>query len=257
MRNLLKIASIIGLTVITQTAYSAEVTDTFTTGDTLTAEKLNNIKSAVNDNNTRISAVVFNSAPKVTDDMNSHTVGTVWIDTSGPTAYILVDSTAGGAVWTALGGSATGSLYAIGDTGPAGGIVFHVTDGGLHGLEAAAEDLTKSRWGCERTIIAGANGTAVGTGEQNTADITEFCDEITAAKVAAASGLGWYLPTKDELNLLYAQKDVVGGFSHAAFYWSSSQFSASDAWGQNFGFAVFFRPLNKFGTVSVRAVRAF
>jgi hypothetical protein len=204
-----------------------------------------------------LGAVVFNSAPKVTDDMNSHTVGTVWIDTSGPTAYILVDSTAGGAVWTALGGSATGSLYAIGDTGPAGGIVFHVTDGGLHGLEAAAEDLTKSRWGCERTIIAGANGTAVGTGEQNTADITEFCDEITAAKVAAASGLGWYLPTKDELNLLYAQKDVVGGFSHAAFYWSSSQYSASDAWGQNFGFAVFFRPLNKFGTVGVRAVRAF
>jgi hypothetical protein len=204
-----------------------------------------------------LGAVVFNSAPKVTDDMSTYTLGTVWIDTSGPTAYILVDSTAGGAVWTALGGSATGSLYAIGDTGPAGGIVFHVTDDGSHGLEAATEDLIKSRWGCGGTIIAGANGTAVGTGEQNTADITEFCDEITAAKVAAASGLGWYLPTKDELNLLYAQKDVVGGFSHASFYWSSSQFSASDAWTQLFGFGVFFRPINKIGFAGVRAIRAF
>jgi hypothetical protein len=43
MKNLLESVSIIGLTVIIQTAYSAEVTDT------LTAEKLNNIKSAEND----------------------------------------------------------------------------------------------------------------------------------------------------------------------------------------------------------------
>jgi hypothetical protein len=57
MKNLLKIASIIRLTVITQTAYSAEVTDTFTTGDTLSAAKLNNIKSAVNDNDTRIDSI--------------------------------------------------------------------------------------------------------------------------------------------------------------------------------------------------------
>jgi hypothetical protein len=57
MKNLLEIASIIGLTVITQIAYSAEVTDTFTTGDTLTAEKLNSIKSAVNDNDTRIDGI--------------------------------------------------------------------------------------------------------------------------------------------------------------------------------------------------------
>jgi hypothetical protein len=171
-----------------------------------------------------LGAVVFNSAPKVTDDMNSHTVGTVWIDTSGPTAYILVDNTAGGAVWTALGGSATGSLYAIGDTGPAGGIVFHVTDDGLHGLEAATVDQTSAEWGCAGTPITGANGKAVGTGEQNTADIIEFCDAITAASVAAAYGPGWYLPSKDELNLLHVQKvaDVVGGFA-SYYYWSSSQ----------------------------------
>ena len=32
--------------------------------------------------------------------------------------------------------------YAIGDTGPASGIVLYVTGGGLHGLEAAPEDQT-------------------------------------------------------------------------------------------------------------------
>ena len=38
--------------------------------------------------------------------------------------------------------------YEIGDTGPAGGIVFYVTDGGLHGLEAAPEDQDRGEWGC-------------------------------------------------------------------------------------------------------------
>jgi hypothetical protein len=63
MKNLFKIWSIIGLTVITQTAYSGEVTATFTTGDILTAEKLKNIKSAVNDNDTRISNIALTPGP--------------------------------------------------------------------------------------------------------------------------------------------------------------------------------------------------
>jgi hypothetical protein len=302
MKNLLEIVSIIGLTVITQTAYSAEVTETFTTGDTLTAEKINNIKNAVNDNDKRISdivltpglkgdtgaastvagpkgdkgdtgadstvagptgpaglgAVVFNSAPTVNDDMNrSYTVGTVWIDTSAAKPYILVDSSAGAAVWTVLGGSATGSLYAIGDAGPAGGIVFHVTDGGLHGLEAATVDQVSTQWGCHGTTTSGANGTVVGTGEQNTADIIAGCNETTAASVAAAYGPGWYLPSKDELNLLYLQKvaGVVGGFA-SYYYWSSSQYGSNYAWFQGFddGYQT---SNNKYLMLRVRAVRAF
>ena len=54
MKNVLKVAPIVGLLVASQLAYSAPVTDTYTTGDTLTAAKMNNIKSAVNDNNTRL-----------------------------------------------------------------------------------------------------------------------------------------------------------------------------------------------------------
>jgi hypothetical protein len=153
-----------------------------------------------------------------------------------------------------LGGSGS-TLYAIGDDGPAGGIVFYITDGGLHGLEAAAEDQATTQWGCNGTIIAGANGTVVGTGGQNTADIIEFCDEITAASVASAYGPGWYLPSKDELNLLYSQKDVVGGFA-SDFYWSSSQYDSYYAWLQYFGPGTQYYDV-KYLTYRVRAVRAF
>jgi hypothetical protein len=295
MKNLLKIVSIIGLTVITQTAYSAAVTDTFATGDILTAEKINNIKDAVNDNDTRISEIVltpgsagadstvagpkgdtgadstvagprgpaglgavvfFDSAPTAADDMNTYTLGTVWFDTLGTTAYILVDNSPSAAVWTALGGPST---YAIGDAGPAGGIVFHVTDGGLHGSEAAAVDQAPTHWGCYGTTISGANGTAVGTGEQNTIDIIAGCNETTAASVAAAYGPGWYLPSKDELNLLYSQKvaGVVGGFA-SRYYWSSSQGSDDDdAWLQYFGTGDQLDSFGKSSAEGVRAVRAF
>jgi hypothetical protein len=287
---LLKVVSIIGLTVITQTAYSAAVTDTFTTGDTLTAAQLNNIKSAVNDNDTRISdialtpgpagadstvagpkgdtgadstvagppgpaglgAVAFDSAPTAADDMNTYTLGTIWIDTSAATAYILVDNSPSAAVWTALGSP---TIYAIGDTGPAGGIVFHVTDRGLKGLEVATVDQASPHWGCLGTKLPGANGTVVGTGEQNTADIIAGCNESTAASVASAYGPGWYLPSKDELNLLYGQWGVVGGFASPK-YWSSSQYSSNYAWSQNFDDGIQGAD-GKFFTYGVRAVRDF
>jgi hypothetical protein len=214
-----------------------------------------------------LGAVVFSTAPTVNDDMNSpYSVGTVWINTSAATAYILVDNSANAAVWTALGGSAIGSLYAIGDgsryaigdAGPAGGIVFHVTDGGLHGLEVATVDQVSTQWGCNGTLISGANGTVVGTGEQNTADIIAGCNETTAASVAAAYGPGWYLPSKDELNMLYAQKaaGVVGGFDNF-FYWSSSQINSGNAWNQDFFNGDQIENFVKSNSLRVRAVRAF
>ena len=70
--------------------------------------------------------------------------------------------------------------YAPGDTGPAGGFIFFVnpnyaTDGWRY-LEAAPFDQSAgAKWGCFRTAIAGARGTAVGTGRQNTADMLAAC----------------------------------------------------------------------------------
>lgn len=67
--------------------------------------------------------------------------------------------------------------YAIGDTGPAGGIVFYdkgsASDGWRY-IEAAPSGVSGSyQWGCYDVDadVIGANETAIGTGEQNTAAI--------------------------------------------------------------------------------------
>ena len=226
-----------------------------------------------------LGAVVFNSAPTSNDDMNTYTLGTVWIDTSSATAYILVDNSPFDAVWTVLGGSATGpTLYALGDAGPAGGLVFHVTDGGLHGLEAAPVDQANTKWGCIGKTISGANGTLVGTGEQNTAAIIAGCSETTAASVAAAYGPGWFLPSKDELDLFYKHMrkaalaanaaanagegkswhyEVVPEEHPALLYWSSSDFSPDFAWYTYFSYGGQGTNYHKWRVMGVRAVRAF
>jgi uncharacterized coiled-coil protein SlyX len=57
MNMLLKMVSIMGLMFMAPSAYTAEITDTYSTGDTLTATTLGTIKGAVNDNDKRTSAV--------------------------------------------------------------------------------------------------------------------------------------------------------------------------------------------------------
>jgi hypothetical protein len=154
--------------------------------------------------------------------------------------------------------------FAIGDTGPAGGIVFYVTDGGLHGLEAAPQDQGAGIWGCEGTDIPGADGDAVGTGAQNTADILAGCTQSgIAAEIAHAYTLNgysdWFLPSKDELNLLYQQRGVVGGGFIAYNYWSSTENDNNNlAWSLDF-FSGFFEDGGKDSPYFyyVRAVRAF
>ncbi|MDC0339394.1 DUF1566 domain-containing protein [Flavobacteriales bacterium] len=68
-------------------------------------------------------------------------------------------------------------------------------------------------------------------------------------------GDGWRLPTKDELNLLYENKNTIGGFVNNTSYWSSSEYSVPDA------FLVYFvngkvHHFLKYKTYSVRAVRS-
>ena len=182
--------------------------------------------------------------------------GSEWVLITAPTAdanYIL-SSCKGYITWTQ-----NGCPYEIGDTGPAGGIVFYVNDNGLHGLEAAPEDQSgNASWGCIETEIDGADNNSVGSGAQNTTDIVAGCaDEGIAAKIADAYQLNdyadWFLPSKDELILLYQQQEVVGGFS-ADGYWSSSEIDSSNAYARGFGR----KTLNeKWYTQRVRAIRAF
>ena len=65
----------------------------------------------------------------------------------------------------------------------------------------------------------------------------------------------WYLPSIYELNLLYLQQNVVGGFANLC-YWSSTEGSNDDAWRQFFDIGSQSN-YSKFSTFGVRAVRAF
>jgi hypothetical protein len=155
--------------------------------------------------------------------------------------------------------------YAIGDTGPAGGWIFYdkgSSSDGWRYLEAASSDQsTGAPWGCYGTLISGADGTAVGTGEQNTIDIEAGCTTAgTAADICANFSLGgysdWFLPSKDELDLMYENLTVAGvGGVAGSDYWSSSEFNAYDAWGRDFIGGIIYA--YKYYTGPVRAVRAF
>lgn len=139
-----------------------------------------------------------------------------------------------------------------------GGIIFYIDTTGQHGLIAATSDQGDVPWGCYGTTIGGTS-TAIYTGQANTSAIVTGC---TAGGIAALicfdlvlNGYSdWYLPSKDELNQMYLQKNAIGSFS--GVYWSSSETSAGSAWGQSVDSGSQ-GPLAKTNACDVRAIRAF
>ena len=67
-------------------------------------------------------------------------------------------------------------------------------------------------------------------------------------------GAGWRLPTKDELNMLYENKEEIGGFAVNG-YWSSTEFDIINAWYFTFYYENAYYN-NKNNPIYVRAVRA-
>ncbi len=156
------------------------------------------------------------------------------------------------------------TVYAIGDTGPGGGIVFHVTNGGLNGLEAAPFDQALAPWGCQSTNVVGVDDLEgvqdldSNSGAVNTPLVAVACGgaaAVTTVYVWPNGQRDGFLPNKQELNLLYLQKEVVGGFVSTS-YWSSSEHSEQFAWYQFFGNGGQ-QDDNKPNSLGVRAVRAF
>ena len=76
------------------------------------------------------------------------------------------------------------------------------------------------------------------------------------AKIACKKlGLGWRLPIKEELNMLYENKEEIGGFA-TSYYWSSTEYDSSNAWLQNFFNGNQSTSFIKYDFSFVRAVRA-
>ena len=175
---------------------------------------------------------------------------------------------------------ATGGACVVGDTGPGGGVVFYVSatnftsTGSACGIACKYLEAAPANWQTgttgdptrtwangnspnnQFTTIVGADGTAIGTGYQNSLDIVAQTGNVaaTSAAVEARAYRGpnnltdWYLPSKNELNQLcrYAWNLTVSnttttctglsgsiraGFS-TGIYWSSSE-SGTTAWAQS------------------------
>ncbi len=125
-------------------------------------------------------------------------------------------------------------------------------------------------WGGFGTEVGpSAQGTSIGTGRANTeAILAELGDGGYAARRCADLSLSlllpgfspvddWFLPSKEELNLIYENLHLegLGDFTDAG-YWSSSELDSDMAYFQYFGDGFQF-PLDKSMEYRVRAVRAF
>jgi hypothetical protein len=157
--------------------------------------------------------------------------------------------------------------YNIGDTGPAGGIVFYdkgIVTNGWRYLEAAPADLGKAQWQSAPRDIDGTKDT-IGSGKQNTQLIGE---SSRAALLCQQYSLGgyrdWFLPSKGELDLMYINLKMkdLGDFSDD-WYWSSSDITNNGGWSdaaaQRFsdGYQQDRSTHNKSEVYSVRACRQF
>jgi hypothetical protein len=149
-----------------------------------------------------------------------------WVAISKPVGDAKSFSFCGGVpIWTQ-----GGCIYEVGDTGPAGGLVIHITDGGLRGIESSPGNIAgdegeiEAAWGDCDGDVEGL-GRLVGDGFNNTVKLNSTNDGCTyqaaglAFNYVDSNGFDdWYLPSIDEL-VLYGQVTMSSGFN-----WSSTQY---------------------------------
>lgn len=143
----------------------------------------------------------------------------------------------------------------------AGGIVIYLDASGIHGIAAATTDLGSFiPYGCYGTEILGAQFSAVGTGQSNTNAILAAC---TTAGIGAQlcndlvqNGFSdWYMPSIDEVYLMYAQRDSLPALG-AGRFWSSTQVNGTVALILDFTTGQLFN-MPPSSSRYVRAVRSF
>ena len=163
----------------------------------------------------------------------------------------------------------TTTQLAIGDFHE-GGVIFYLDDTGEHGLISAVADQSfEAEWGCQPTVVAGANGIEIGTGEQNTLDIIGTCSSTDIASSLCSNLVlndysDWFLASKDELNELYLNREKVnetalangGNKLEDTEYWSSSHETSNTVFIQSFTAGNVFGDFEN-GLYNVRAIRSF
>lgn len=148
-----------------------------------------------------------------------------------------------------------------------GGVIFHVyygTDEKEHGLIVALTDQsTAASWGLESTLVPECESTW--NGKANTESIIALSPSSNTASALCDNfsfegKIDWYLPSVDELNLLYTNKFIVNQMLSRIEeaqeisqneYWSSTQATETMAWSTNNNQVL------KTETLHVRAIRRY
>lgn len=154
-----------------------------------------------------------------------------------------------------------------------GGVVFWIdpTDNS-HGLVCAIQDQSSGiQWYNGTALVTSATGIIIGTGSINTDAIIAAQGTLEtnyAAGLARAYPAGgyydWFLPSKDELYLMYMNRAAINATSisnggdafSSGLYWSSTEFDIGEAWEQ-FLYSGEQYHINKGNQNYIRAVRAF
>ena len=143
-----------------------------------------------------------------------------------------------------------------------GGIIFQLDATGEHGLIAAPSDQSSTdAWWNGSFITTGATDTINGLANTTKIINAQGNSGTYAARLCTNYRGGgyndWFLPSKDQLNFLYLNKSIIGGFSDN-IYWSSTEYDLGEAWVQDFSTAEqHLDNMSDGANVHTRAIRAF
>ncbi|MDD5150997.1 MAG: DUF1566 domain-containing protein [Flavobacterium sp.] len=109
-----------------------------------------------------------------------------------------------------------------------GGTIAYLDATEQHGLIVGPMYNYSLLWGCEGVTV----GAVSNSGLTNTGNIIAVCADTSAAKTCydlISNGYeDWYLPSKEEMQLIYPNKALLGYKDFA--YWTSSEDSSTQAW---------------------------
>jgi hypothetical protein len=138
-------------------------------------------------------------------------------------------------LWGCSSATSPTKTYKVGDTGPAGGLIFYdkgSVSNGWRYLECGPSDLTSVSWGS--SVTTGATD-YLGAGKANTSNIVS--DYGTSGTYAALECKNyslnghndWYLPAGEELSdaLQYLAWNGKGSFVAGGDYWTSTEIDSS------------------------------